>query len=106
MRRMLRSSVPVTAAAFIHGLDGVGNGDAGHRRAVLAGRRDGAVDERIAQERPGGIVDEHDFGCRSPQRFQSRANGRLSRRAAETGRRRLPSPAVAAAERVACRPGE
>ncbi len=44
-----------------------------------------AISERI-REGPGGIVDQHDVGRESHQRFEAGQHRRLPRRAAEDGR--------------------
>ncbi len=55
-------------------LDGIGDRDRGHCRAVRARCGNGAGDEGAAQERPGRVVNENNIGCLGLQCFEAGAH--------------------------------
>ena len=55
-------------------LDGIGDGNGGHRRAVLCRGVDRAGDKRARQERSRRIVDQHKVGPDGAERLEPSAN--------------------------------
>ena len=100
MRRRLRSSVSVTIACVVDFLHGVGDGDAGHRGAVLLAGSDGAGDQGAGQERPRRVMDEDELGRSRAQRFEPGAHRGLPRRAAGDRRQQLFKPGGRSAKKV------
>ena len=72
----LRRGLDMSAVA--DQLDGVGDGNRGHRRTGQARGIDCARNHRRGDERPRGVVDQHDVRRLACERFQSGADRRLA----------------------------
>ena len=99
IRKRARSGVASTLPAPSISLMVSATETVGDRRARAVRRVDRAGDHRLRDERPRGVVDQHDVGPLSRQRFEPGMNGSLPRRAAG-GRGRMVEPAHRSVEHL------
>ena len=85
MRSRARSGVASTCPAVADQFYRVGHGNRRHRRAGQARGIDRARDHRCRDERPRGVMDQHDVRRLARERFQSGADRGLPGRAAIGG---------------------